>query len=307
MNLLEISRTERVTAPVFIVGEARSGTTILYRSLQKHPAFRPRSENLWESKIMVHVDNAASFGPREPGTMYGHMAHDDDRYQAFLTSIAPLRPLLAAGEAALRRVPARHRSRIWTASGHPLVVRSYFHHVRTARGVKRVLEKTPSHVNYVHRLLRCYPKARLIYIHRHPVDVYTSYVRRARVDPVAARWAALKPTAFAQRWARNTTLALAAAAEVPASFLMVRYEQFTAAPDETMRGICDFIGEPFDLEIVREPNPDLARRRAAPHLFGEITTKTKEWRDYVTPLDAAALQQRLAPVMDRLSYQPYPS
>ncbi|MEQ4209834.1 sulfotransferase [Actinopolymorpha sp. B17G11] len=307
MNLLEISRTERATSPVFIVGEARSGTTILYRMLQKHPAFRPRSENLWESKIMVHLDSHASFGPREPPTMYGHMAHDDDRYQAFLASIAPLRPVLAAGAAALRRVPTRHRSRIWTASGHPLVVRSYFHHARAARGARRVLEKTPAHIKYVHRLLRCYPNARLIYIHRHPVDVYTSYVRRANVDPAAARWARMSPEAFAQRWARNSTLALAAAESVSRSFLMHSYETFTADPQAAGRQICEFVGEAFDPEIIRERNPNPTRRTADPHLFGELTTKTKNWHDYITPPEAAALQAQLRPIMERLSYQAYPS
>ena len=36
---------------------------------------------------------------------------------------------------------------------------------------------------HVGRLFACFPRARLLFIHRHPVDVYSSYVRRGRTDP----------------------------------------------------------------------------------------------------------------------------
>ncbi|HEY8455561.1 MAG TPA: sulfotransferase [Actinopolymorphaceae bacterium] len=305
MRLLDISRTEQSTSPVFIVGEARSGTSILYRILQKHPAFRPRKLNLWESRIMRCSERAASFRPEDHRTLRGYMAGDDERYNAFLESIAPLRPLFAAGELMLRLVPERFRSSVWFASGHALVVRSYFHHAREARGVRRVLEKTPNQVGYVRQLLRCYPKARLIYIHRHPVDVYTSYVRRAQVDPKAASWARLTPSTFAARWAENTTLALNAKTRAPRSFLMLRYEDLTENPEATVRSLCEFLGEPFDPDMIRERKPRVGLRKADPHLFGELTATTKDWRDYICPEDAAALQKRLEPIMARLSYQPY--
>src|SRR5690606_32037257 len=105
--------------------------------------------------------------PGEPRTMLGYMNDDAERYQAFLDTIAPLRPVLRAGQAAIRRWGNRRGAgRLWTLSGHPLVIRAYFHYARTARGVQRVLEKTPGHIQHVHRLLQSYPRARLLYIHR---------------------------------------------------------------------------------------------------------------------------------------------
>lgn len=305
MNLLQISRAERATSPVFIVGEARSGTTILYRTLQKHPAFRPRRENLWESKLMNHVERAATFGPREPATLFGYMDKDERCYQAFLDAIAPLRPLLRAGAVAEDRFGPNER--LWAASGFPLVVRAYFHFAREARGVTRLLEKTPNHVRHADRLLSCYPRARLIYIYRHPVDVYTSYVRRAEVDPKATKWASISLDAFAHKWRTNSLLALEAARRLPGRFLLLRYEDFTADPEAAGRRICDFVGEPFDPEIVVERKPNLEKRKQAPHLYGQITTTTKNWRDYVNPEEAELLQDRLAPMMKRLAYEPYPA
>ncbi|HZC27424.1 MAG TPA: sulfotransferase [Actinopolymorphaceae bacterium] len=306
MGIVQISRAERATSPVFIVGEGRSGTTILYRVLQKHPAFRPRAGNLWESKVLSHTDRAASFRSREPRTLFGYMSDNDACYDAFLTSIAPLRPLLWAGETTRRLAPfSRGMSLVWAASGHPLVVRSYFHHARTARGVTRILEKTPDHVRHVDRLLRCYPRARLLYIHRHPVDVYTSFLRRAEVDPGYSRWAEMSAEEFAARWETRTMLALDAAARLSGSLLLLAYEHFTTRPEAAVRQICEFVAEPYDPEIVVEHKPDLTRRKADPHIFGSITTKTKEWRDYISKEDADVLQNRLRPVMARLSYDAY--
>ncbi len=306
MGIVQISRAERVTSPVFIVGEGRSGTTILYRVLQKHPAFQPRSVNLWESKLMSHIDRAATFRSREPRTLYGYMADDDACYDAFLASIAPLRPLLRVGEAVRRLAPFEvGMSQVWAATGHPWVVRSYFHHARRARGVGRILEKTPDHLRHTDRLLRCYPRARLIYIHRHPVDVYTSYLRRAEVDPGYRQWAGMPTDAFAARWETRTLLALDSAARLPASFRLLRYEDFTRDPDQATRAVCEFVGEPFDPQLIVEDNPDLTRRKADPHIFGSITARTKEWRDHVSREDANSLQARLRPVMSRLSYDPY--
>jgi hypothetical protein len=307
MSLRRISQAELGTSPVLIVGEARSGTSILYRALQKHEAFRPRRTNLWESHLMRHIGQAASFGPGQPRSMFGYMADSAEHYDAFLDSIGSLRPLLRLGETTLRIAGGHRRGmgKVWAATGHPHVVRSYFHHARHARGVERILEKTPGHIMHVGRLLRCYPDARLIYIHRHPVDVYSSYVRRAQLDPGTRDWAEMSWRAFADRWKRNSKLALSAARRWPGSLLLIAYEEFTRDPESEMRRICGFVGEPYDPELVIERQPDYERRKADPHLFGHITTKTKDWADYLSAEDAAALQHRLRHVMAELSYQPY--
>jgi hypothetical protein len=288
MNLLQISWIERSTLPVFIVGEARSGTSILYRTLQKHDVFRPREENLAESQVMTYVDRIGTLRSREPASMFGYMAYDESAYDSFLASIAPMRPLVGL-----------------LGVGQRFVVRSYFHHARSARGVDRILEKSPAHIRHVDGLLAYYPKAQLIYIHRHPVDVYSSYLRRAEADP-NADWARISTAKFATLWEANTTLALNTAARLgDARFLLVRYEAFTAKADRVVKEICDFVRVPFDPQIVIERNPDLTRWKPDPHVYGQIAAKTKDWRTYVSIEAAMELQQRVASTMKRLSYDPY--
>jgi hypothetical protein len=49
--------------PVFIVGPARSGTSLLYRILQKHPVFVPQNR-------LVSVDLTESRVFSDPDTIY---------------------------------------------------------------------------------------------------------------------------------------------------------------------------------------------------------------------------------------------
>jgi ABC-type polar amino acid transport system ATPase subunit len=56
MKLKKISDEMKNDHPVFIVGEARSGTSVLYRTLQKHSSFRPKEINLVESKILSYAN-----------------------------------------------------------------------------------------------------------------------------------------------------------------------------------------------------------------------------------------------------------
>ena len=75
-SLLRISADMQRSSPVFIVGEARSGTSILYRTLQKHSSFRPRQTNLAETNIFAHLRRTFMFGQSYPETLRQFMLDD---------------------------------------------------------------------------------------------------------------------------------------------------------------------------------------------------------------------------------------
>src|SRR5829696_4963547 len=186
MGLSQISRAAKRTSPVFIIGEARSGSSMLYRVLLRHPSFAPRAETLQETSFVRQAPLAYRFDAGHPSNMRRYMLEDDDAWRAFLDSLAPVRPLLAA--AAVTQPLLGRFGWAWYLAPSRRVARSYLHHAQLARACRRILEKTPRHVEHMGRLFACFPRARLLYIHRHPVDVYSSYVRRGQTDPRAA-WA----------------------------------------------------------------------------------------------------------------------
>lgn len=286
----------RSSDPVFIVGEARSGSTILYRTLLKHPVFKPRVENLQESSFIIQAPQAASFQRAHPRNMRRFMLDDDLEWARFLRSIRPLR-----WWARLTSRPA-----LQALGPRPLVARAYLFHAATARGVHRLLEKTPNHIYHLDHLLAAFPGARLLYIYRHPVDVYSSLVRRGTVDP-KADWARISAEAFCQRYRTHLTLAREGVARHPGSMRMIRYEDFTSTPESVLQDLCRFLGISYRPEALAElDDPDgWAHWDRSSHLYEGVKTHTKRWQDYCDADTAEVIQERLAPEMGMLGYQPY--
>src|SRR5687768_10969559 len=94
MNLLSISRRVKRSSPVFIIGEARSGSSILYRTLLRHSSFAPREETLQETSFIKQAPFAYSFDVEPPRNLRRYMLEDDDHWHAFLASLDSIRPLL---------------------------------------------------------------------------------------------------------------------------------------------------------------------------------------------------------------------
>jgi hypothetical protein len=303
-ELRRASRAMRTARPAFIVGEARSGTSLLYRTLQKHPSFRPHTTNLVETDIFSHLRRTFMFGRSYPDTLIRFMLNDEAQWAAFLRSIRPLKVVSAA------LIPInyalRHRMPLWLwhANLNALALRAYFFHAWRARGCARLLEKTPTNTPNLPGLAAAFPGAQFLYIHRHPIDVFTSYRRRAAVDPQAT-WAVQSLDQFCRTYEASTRRALAWREANSGRLHCVRYEALTQDPATTFREVCDFLGEPFVPEALDEQNPDPARWPVDPHLWGGIVSRTKRWEDYLQREEALELQSRLAAIMRRLEYAPY--
>jgi hypothetical protein len=304
-ELSRVSRLMKAAGVVFIVGEARSGTSLLYRTLQKHPSFRPRTQNLVESDVFSHLRRTFMFTDVYPDQLRRFMLNDQAAWSTFLRTIRPLRAVSAAW--APVNYLLRDRARwLYYANLHHLVVRAYFFYAWQARGCVRLVEKTPTNTAQIDRLAVTFPRARFLYIHRHPVDVFTSYRRRAAVDP-GAGWAKLDVDEFCRRYEEAAARAIDWRARSGHNLHFVRYERLTTHPEGAFREVCEFLQEPFVPEAVHEPAPDLDRWPVDPHLWSNIVSRTKHWQDYLGMDEARELQNRLAPTMAALGYHPYPS
>lgn len=192
--------------PVFIVGEARSGTSILYRTLQKHSTFAPKKQSLVETEVFAHLPRAFLFNRTYPEAWIRFFLEDRAEWDLFLRSIR----LSRVATAALAPVNYLRRDRwrwLFYAGMGPAVLRRFVFHATRARGCRRLVEKTPTNVQHLEELTAAFPHGRLLYVHRHPVDVFSSYRRRAAVDP-AGDWANLDVRTYAERWTASTTRAL---------------------------------------------------------------------------------------------------
>jgi hypothetical protein len=288
-----------------IVGAARSGTSILYRSLQSHPRFTPAGGiNLVESHAVRDLMSLLRPSDVRPGPLANFAMGTDA-----LTAVARDVEHLARRRATVRRVAGRSATglRAWQLAGEHHVVRRYFLEAQRRRGAQRLVEKTPAHIWRVAHLGFAFPSARFLFVIRHPLDTLGSFWKRGQEDPAQAVWANVPPERFADRWTRWAGAALDLSRKEP-RFMFIRYEDFTGRTEETVRRILDHIGEPFDpaclLADEMAPPKSASEEAGARAVFGAVRTTTKRWEDYVDRATARDLERRLARPMEQLGYEP---
>lgn len=288
---------------VFIVGEARSGTSLLYRSLQAHPSFMPANgPQLVETNAMELLQDLLTPADVTDGPLAWFVMG-----QEALTAVAEdIRPLVARRRLVRRlAAPYQARPRAWVAAGEREVARRYFVEASRRRGARRLVEKTPQHLPWVPHLKSSFPKARFIYIVRHPIDTLSSYWRRFASDPEGSAWANVAVDSFCDRWQTSGRQALALQAREPGFFLL-RYEDFTTDTEGAVRRVLAHLDEPFSEDcLLKEVDESLAGRSVDPMLARNITSSTKRWEDFIDAATVEAIETRLAKPMALLGYEPH--
>lgn len=177
----------RVEAPVFILGHWRSGTTLLHNLLINDPQFaypnlfqttHPLAMLVREEMIEHALQDAAAQGrPMDNVQITFRSPGEDEAALAVLSLRSPLIGWLFPRREAhydryltFRDVPEADRQR-WEAA---LLL---FMRKLTLRYNKRLLLKSPQHTARVRHLLRLFPDARFIHIHRDPYTVFRSTQR----------------------------------------------------------------------------------------------------------------------------------
>lgn len=124
-------------------------------------------------------------------------------------------------------------------------------HQLKASGKSVLVEKTPGNVSMWRRIAECWPYARFIFLLRHPVHVLESLSEIFR-DKLAEMSLPHSPEEVEAK-VRSSAIAqispmLEAVAEARSHLdgITVRYEDLTTSPDVVTKGICDYLGVPWE-------------------------------------------------------------
>lgn len=113
-----------------------------------------------------------------------------------------------------------------------------------------IVDKTPANTLIWPRLHRCWPNAKYIVLLRHPGAVITSLTnRRAQPDHEAIRAEVLQYSEKLEE-ARHSLDAH-----------VITYEELTAAPEKTTRGLCDYLGVPWESAMLDYGSKDHGKFR----------------------------------------------
>jgi hypothetical protein len=166
------------------------------------------------------------------------------------------------------------------------------HRELTRSGKEYVVIKTPNDVFNVDRIVECWPDARFIFLLRHPGSI-----ARSR----ASLWATVDERSNNARIKRYCEALEAARRSHPG--YTVRYEELTADPIGVTRGLCDFIGVPWEAQMLEYGRFDHGDYRSG---LGDWRRKIKSGRiQPAEPLPAPdEVPQALLPIAKAWGYVP---
>jgi hypothetical protein len=211
------------TGPIILTGADRSGTTLLYALLASHSQISMvRRTNMWRW----------FYGK------YGDLSVPDN-LDACLDTMMRYERL---------RVLNPDPGQIRTAFGsRPPTYGQLFavmHEQQAARrGRRRWADKSLHTEHHAGEIFSELPESRILHMVRDPRDRYASIVRRYESDGKSAKGIG----AAMGRWRASVRAGAANAAEFGDDrYLIVRYETLATSPEETVRAVCEFVGEPFE-------------------------------------------------------------
>ena len=283
-----------VRSPVFVVGCGRSGTTLLFDLLKRHPTLVPTTgfPDGEDHVGWIRHGGAVISGLSNPQGGSGHVGHHFclhmDEHDV---------------SDEIRRSMHRY----------------YAEEVLGASLSGRVVNKCPHISNKLRYVLGIFPDARIVHIVRDPVAMVASWVKVMQAVPdlliywpdsdypclwvmpagdasahrqCFARESRLYPGGglqrFADYWAEVNRNIPRQLADMPERLLTIRYEDLVAGPTKLLRHVTDFCQlEPFG-EIPVSITPD----------------RNSAWSSLISEDDIRAIRARCADVAEIFGYSP---
>lgn len=301
-----------VTRPIFIVGQPRTGTTILFDLLAQDPALRPPLT--WEVDHPFPVPQPATYAtdPRIAQTQAS--LEMSELIVPGLLSHHPMGALVGqecvrmlAGQFCSMIYPTQYRMRayyrwlLYEADHGPAYRyhRMFLQHLQSGVGGPSYqwLLKSPAHLWQLEALLAEYPDALIVQTHRDPLNVIASisallhHLRRLASDdssiPECAAQSREQIVAGLEYAVRLRDRGVPAANQI----VDVHFRDFMRDPFETIRALYARMG--------RELEP-VAEQRMRDHLAahpGDHGRDRYHWAD--TGLDAAEVREQVRPYQER--------
>ena len=225
----DIDKGEDEMKRLFLVGCPRSGTTLLQSLLAAHSQVVSFPESHFYNTMTT-----SRFGLRQLGLSSPRARA---QFSSFLKLIG--HPEMQ-GYLPVFAVSRRQYSRAFIA---------VLDAVARQQNKQVWLEKTPRHLHYIDDISAFVPESQFIHLIRNGEDVVASLYEVVNQHP--EWWPSIPADNVARcvdRWVQSIRLSQCYVGEP--NHAMVRYEHLVEAPDEVIKGLCMFIGIPFEARML---------------------------------------------------------
>jgi hypothetical protein len=265
---LKKDELESPSAPIFIGGLFKSGTTLLRAMIGQHSAIAAGLETQWFN-----------------------LNWEGERGEAFAEHIERLRNFFQLDKTVVEQLLLK------TKSAEHFVDLFLSNHA-ASNGKRRWADKTPGNILHLGRIYRAWPDAKVIHVIRDPRDVFASLKQAGKWDTVEI---------FSDLWCEYLGAAedfKKRSAPGEDRFMELRYESLVEGPVATMRRVLDFVREAWEPQTASfegkkddfEKVLDLTGKASTTlERLGQPLSRKRIgiWRDLVTPEEIAEIHRRV--------------
>lgn len=276
-------------APIFVVGAARSGTTLLQRMLRSHPNIAsPTGESQFIIFLYRHV------------LQYGNL-NQQDNVKIVLGEMRRLSRQFIDEDMKGLQFDIEQLSAAMVEAGANSIA-SIVDYLLTAdaqgQNKKRWLDKTPYYSLHIPVLLQLFPSAQFIHLIRDGRDCALSMLdRRFDLGTHNIYKAAYK-------WKLNVDEAQVAGAHLRENqYIEIRYEKLLQNTESEVRRLCAFLNEDFDSQVIEfEKSTDTKTK--TPMLKQSIdSSNVDKWRNKLSARQVAIYEAVAGETLLRNGYQ----
>lgn len=237
---MAITLTEK---PIFIVGQERSGTTLLMVMLGCHPRIAVPEVTWWYPRFRPYLYT------------YGNLGGEDNLRTLASEMIfglpVPFWGMPENPRTVVRDVTSELRERSFAGIYCAMMER----YLRWSGNRPRWGEKTPNNIFFAREILQDFPGAQFICVVRDGRDACAEFLQ--------AGFGPNNIFCAAECWNLGQMEALRLARELSAkTWLEVRYEELAREPEANLRRVCDFLGEDYTDSMLRFYETPIARARS---------------------------------------------
>jgi hypothetical protein len=268
--------------PVFIIGYARSGSTMLGAMIGAHPKIICIPEAQFIIDLMPPDSSDSEI---DPAKIIDRIV-DHWRFRVWEFDLGSLRPAPDDTE------PTYRAAIEW-------LVRRYAESAGRLDALTWV-EQAPVHANHVWKLLQHFPDAKFIHMVRDGRAVAASII--------PLDWGPNEIYSAARTWQARVGYGYVAAAVLgPERLLHLRYEDVVERTETTMRLVARFLGVEFVPDMLSTTGLRLPRFTRYQHrLIGEPprSDRTESWRKSLSPREIEIFESVVGDLLPLLGYRP---
>ena len=272
--------TELAERPFFIVGNPRSGTTLLNFILSSHPRIYVPAETGFVPFLLK--DFSAELGLDDLRSLLERIGRLNRAWSGMVTDIPALYAALPEPRLAY-------------------VLDTLYRRKAAEYGASRWGDKTPSYVLYIPALNEIFPTAQFVHLIRDGRDATLS----AQKKWGRRRWY-MDNYYLLKNWVRCVERGRAAGHRLdPGRYLEVRYENLVRDPEPEIRRICEFLEE--DLHADMLDHTRFAHRQIRPEGHVEVreqisTASVRRWETQMSAFDLKVADRVAGRTLSSLGY-----